>query len=47
MKKLVLLILKNLADLALFNTRVNVNSICFWTWYQPNLPRNAEKIRKN
>ena len=47
MKKVVLRFGGILASLALMVTSMNVNTTCMYLAYQPELPKGAEKLRKN
>lgn len=46
MKKLFHKYAEFLAALAIMVTTVAVNSTCTWLTYQPELPKNAGKLRK-
>ena len=46
MKKLLHKYAEFLAALAIMVTTVAVNSTCTWLTYQPELPKNAGKLRK-
>ncbi|CAK7000559.1 cyclic lactone autoinducer peptide [Tissierella carlieri] len=47
MKKVILKFSGIIASLALMVTSMNVNSTCIYLAYQPELPKSAEKLRKN
>ena len=47
MKKVVLRFGGILASLALMVTSMNVNTTCMYLAHQPELPKGAEKLRKN
>ncbi len=47
LKKVILRFSGVLASLALMVTSMNVNTTCMYLAYQPELPKGAEKLRKN
>ncbi|MSU01478.1 cyclic lactone autoinducer peptide [Tissierella sp. DSM 105185] len=47
LKKVILRFGGVLASLALMVTSMNVNTTCMYLAHQPELPKGAEKLRKN
>lgn len=47
LKKVILKFSGIIASLALMVTSMNVNSTCIYLSHQPELPKGAEKLRKN
>lgn len=46
MKKAALMLTKKVSEMALSYTRLNVNSFCMVYLHQPQLPNNAQKLKK-